>query len=252
MRCDITGCNGLILSTIIDGYERCHQRKLPSMPSHERMIYHPDDSGKDLRWDTDYSDHGQWSMHLELEIWRRDHFGMFLVTLFSFLLFFRYRPSTNGVGTCFYHLWSQSSVGGLSLCARSAKWSSWAVPIGSRTHDFVRLRTQSDCIILLSLFFSLLWFRQPRRSGPKKGDCLTAALNPGRVLAILNNRLAMSLRYPVIIYPLHKHLLSLTSTFATISYNHYMCACEAECWFTCPYPCDDFAALVYTENAQFK
>ena len=28
---------------ITDGYERCRQRKLPSMPSHERKLYHPDD-----------------------------------------------------------------------------------------------------------------------------------------------------------------------------------------------------------------
>ena len=27
----------------IDGYDRCRQRKLPSMPSHERKLYHPDE-----------------------------------------------------------------------------------------------------------------------------------------------------------------------------------------------------------------
>jgi len=31
---------------ITDGYERCQQRMLPVMPSHERKLYHCDDSDK--------------------------------------------------------------------------------------------------------------------------------------------------------------------------------------------------------------
>jgi len=34
---------------ITDGYDRYRQWKLPSMPNHERALYHPDDSDNDLR-----------------------------------------------------------------------------------------------------------------------------------------------------------------------------------------------------------
>jgi hypothetical protein len=47
------------------------------MPSHERKLYHPDDSDNDLRRDTSYGNDSLWSMGLEVEIWRRDHFWMF-------------------------------------------------------------------------------------------------------------------------------------------------------------------------------
>ena len=44
---------------------------------------------------------------------------------------------------------------------------------------------------------------------------VTAAGDPGRVTAILYSRLATSLRSLAIILPIHLHLLSLASTFAT-------------------------------------
>jgi len=47
------------------------------MPSHERKLYYIDDSDNDLRRDTTYGNDGRWSMGLEVEIWRRDHFWMF-------------------------------------------------------------------------------------------------------------------------------------------------------------------------------
>jgi hypothetical protein len=37
---------------MIDGYDRCWQRKPPSMPRHEPKLYHRDDSDNDLRRDT--------------------------------------------------------------------------------------------------------------------------------------------------------------------------------------------------------
>jgi len=43
--------------------------------------------------------------------------------LSSLLLFFGSLPGTNGVGTGFYHLQSQSSGGGFSPCAGSAEQS---------------------------------------------------------------------------------------------------------------------------------
>ena len=57
----------------------------------------------------------------------------------------------------------------------------------------------------------------------------------GRVTAILYSRLATSLRSLAIILPIHLHLLSLASTFATVSYNYHTYAYEAEHRRTCPY-----------------
>jgi len=47
------------------------------MPCHERELYYLDDSDNDLRQDTSYGIDGRWTMGLEVEIWRRDHFWMF-------------------------------------------------------------------------------------------------------------------------------------------------------------------------------
>jgi len=49
------------LTYMIDGYDRCRQRSLPSMPSHERKLY-PHDSHKDLRRDMSYGNDVRWSM----------------------------------------------------------------------------------------------------------------------------------------------------------------------------------------------
>jgi len=54
-------------------------------------------------------------------------------------------------------------------------------------------------------------------------------------MAILYSRLATSLRSLAIILPIHLHLLSLASTFATVSYNYHTYAYEAERRRTCPY-----------------
>jgi hypothetical protein len=81
---------------------------------------------------------------------------------------------------------------------------------------------------------------QPRRSAPKEGDNVTAAGDPGRVIAILYSRLATSLRSLAIILPIHLHLRSLASTFATVSYNYHTYAYEDERRRMCPY--------IYTEK----
>jgi hypothetical protein len=39
------------LTYMIDGYDRCRQQKLPSMPSHERKLYDMTNSDNDLRRD---------------------------------------------------------------------------------------------------------------------------------------------------------------------------------------------------------
>jgi hypothetical protein len=74
------------------------------MPSHERKLYHPDDSDNDLRRDIRATGmDGRRSMGLEVEIWRTG--SLLDVFLFlSSLLFFGSWPGTNGVGTGFYHL----------------------------------------------------------------------------------------------------------------------------------------------------
>jgi len=48
---DIKEYQAMQLTSTIDGYDRCRQRKLPFMPGHEGKLYHPDDSDNDLRRD---------------------------------------------------------------------------------------------------------------------------------------------------------------------------------------------------------
>jgi len=78
-----------------------------------------------------------------------------------------------------------------------------AEPIGSRTYDFVRVRTQHECIILSCLSFALVRFMQPRRSAPQEGDNVTVTHDCGRVTAILYSRLATRRRSLEIILPIH-------------------------------------------------
>jgi hypothetical protein len=85
---------------VTDGYERCRQSKLPSMPTRLRKFYHPDGSDKDLRRDTSYGKDRHWRMGSQVEIWRWDHFWMLLL-LSSLLLLCGSRPSTHGVGMGF-------------------------------------------------------------------------------------------------------------------------------------------------------
>jgi len=87
----------------IDGYDRCRQRKLKSMPRHKRKLYYLDDPDNDLRRDTSYGNAGGWSMGLAVEISRRDHFWMFSwfsVLFFSSWISARYKWRRHG----FYHL----------------------------------------------------------------------------------------------------------------------------------------------------
>jgi hypothetical protein len=73
------------LPYMIDAYDRCQQRKLPSMPSHERKLYHHDDSDHDLHRDMSYWNDGRWSMGSVTKSRYRDGitFRYFLVSLFS-------------------------------------------------------------------------------------------------------------------------------------------------------------------------
>jgi len=93
---------------------------------------------------------------------------------------------------------------------------------------------------------------QPRRSAPKERDNVTAARDPGRVMAILYSRLAASLRSLAIILPIHLHLLSLASTFATVSCNYHTYAYEAERRRTCPDTKAEWDADTCSEHFRYR
>jgi len=116
----------------------------------------------------------------EVEIWRTGSLLDFFLFLSSLLLFFGSRHPTNGVGTGFFHLWSQSSGGGVSTCAESAErlplsctkrlWNLWVCTIaylGWLIHS------------LFPFPFLVYWLWQPRRSGPKERENITAARDQG-------------------------------------------------------------------------
>jgi len=103
------------LTYTIDDYRRLRPMPAAEAPidaeSRAEALYHRDDSANDLRQDIRATAmDGRWSMSLEAavrRIWKQfRRFLLFLCfLLFSSLhLFFGFRPSTNGVGTGFYHL----------------------------------------------------------------------------------------------------------------------------------------------------
>ena len=71
-------------------------------------------------------------------------------------------------------------------------------------------------------------------------------------MAILYSRLATSLRSPAIFLLIHLPLLSLASTFATISYNYNTYAYEAERRRTCPYTIIAFSVNRYVSLTGFR
>jgi len=93
------------LTYTIDTYDRCWQRKLPSLLNHKRILYHLAHSHNDLRQHIQAMGvDGLRSMCLELEIWRTGSLLDGFLFLSSLLLFFGYWPGTNGVGIGFCHL----------------------------------------------------------------------------------------------------------------------------------------------------
>jgi len=77
-------------------------------------------------------------------------------------------------------------------------------------------------------------------------------VTPGRVTAILYSRLATSLGSLAIILPIHLHLLSLASTFATVAYNYHTYAYEAKHRRTCPYTIITFSVNRYVSLTGFR
>ena len=134
---------------MIEGYEWCRQRTLPSMTSHERMLYQPDDSDDGLRQDTSYGNDGHWSMVRKWRYGWWDHFWMF--SCWSLVFFSsldlgpvqmasaRVLPPTNG--------------GGVSPCAGSANRLPCAVLIGKGTYWLVPIRSLNVSLIVSFLSF---------------------------------------------------------------------------------------------------
>jgi len=125
------------LPYMIDVYNRCQQRKVPSIASHEWKLYHPEDADKYLQQDgtifecgtgspvgcyprLELKEQRNWGLRLgsggneSIEFWNSgleesnqsgvSVFCFFSSLLFSILCYFRSRPSTNGIGTVFYRL----------------------------------------------------------------------------------------------------------------------------------------------------
>jgi len=206
------------LTYTIDGYDRCRQLKLPSMPSHERKFYHPDEFRP---WPmpryTSYECGTEWQVgwcsSSGVEI--RRNWGPRLGSGGKGSIQFRNSglEVSYQLGVpffCFTFLFSS-----LSLCHTSLllwvsapyKWhrhgfyhlpisvnGSWSFPV----RQILRKVTLSGTDRLWDLwvrtiayvgwlfhslfpFSSPLWYRlwQPRRSAPKEGDNVTAARDPG-------------------------------------------------------------------------
>ena len=226
--------NGHIWLMITDGYKRCRQGKLPSMPSHERRLAHPD---KFQQWPTprypSYKCSTGWlvgcCMNSAVEI-RRNwgprlgsgrnesivsesgtegmlSIGHFFWCLFSSLL---HTSLLLWISACyerrrhgFYHL--PISVAGRwrfpgHRIHRRAIVQSWSVAGLFTLYEYVRGMVV-EWFPLLSL--SLIRFMQPGRSAPEEVDNAMAALDPSWVMAILSSQPATSLRSLVIILPIY-------------------------------------------------
>jgi len=151
-----------------DGYDRCREQKLPSMPSHERQLYHPYEF---QQWPTQrytsYECGTGWllgcCMGSGVEKWRNwgprlgsraelsiEHSSLLFSSLVISILcyFFGSRPGINDFGTGFTTSGSQSMGGGVSPGAGYAARAPWAGLIGSWTFEFVRVRMRYDCAML--------------------------------------------------------------------------------------------------------
>jgi len=147
-------------------------------------------------------------------------FCFFSCLLFSILLyFFGSRPSTNGVGTGFDHL------------RITAKWR-WSFPVRRIRRKVTRsgtdrlwhlwVRTITYAAGLFNASFSFIFpfllygICSPGGRRLKRGIMERRHVTRGRVTAISYSRLARSLRSLAITLPIHQHLMSLASTFATV------------------------------------
>jgi len=131
------------------------QQKLPSIRGHERKLSTTlMDSDDDLRRDTNYGSDGHWSMVMKWRSGGRDHFWMFLVSLFS--------PSLLWISA--RYKWRQH---GFKPPSESIK-RRWNFPLShirrkvvfELYQSVVRLMGSYDCVrkIIVSFFVSLSFF----------------------------------------------------------------------------------------------
>jgi len=132
------------LTYTIDVYDQWRQRKLPSMPNYERMLYHLDDSDNVWRRDIRATGmDGRWSTG-SVRKWRyggRDHFGMF--SCFSLLFFSSLDLGPVQMASAWVFTTFGVSQGEVDF-PRAPDLSNGrhqAVPIGCGTYGFVRLCT---------------------------------------------------------------------------------------------------------------
>ena len=118
MSINATRLHAMKLTYTIDSYDRCRQRKLPSMPSHEQKLHHPDNSDNDLRRDiqaTGMMVVGGWVR--KLRYGDGITFGCFVVSLFSSSLLWitaQYKWHQRG-------FLPPANAGGVSPCTGSAE-----------------------------------------------------------------------------------------------------------------------------------
>jgi len=118
MSINATRLHATQLTYTIDSYDRCRQPKLPSMPSHEPKLYHPDNFNNDLCRDiraTGMMVIGAWVRKSRYGVGIT--FGCFLVSLFSsFLLWITARYKW-----CRHGFLPPANGGGVSPCTGSAE-----------------------------------------------------------------------------------------------------------------------------------
>jgi len=133
-------------------------------------------------------------MGSEVEIWRMGSLlDVFMCLLFSsLLLFFGYRPGTNGINTGLYPL---SMVLQFRCALGQPKSGHWAVPISSGIYDFVQVHTWQQCVMLPSYSFPFLLYSLCNPGGLrlKRGIIFWRHMTPDWVTAILYSQLATRL-----------------------------------------------------------
>jgi len=206
---------------------------LRSIPSCARRIYHPAHCDNDLWQDMSYRNDDLWSLGLEVEIWRHDYFSMF--SCFS-LLFFSYLdlgPVQMVLAWVFTTFRGSHVEVDFSYVPDLPKGHPEGIDRlrDIWVHIIVYMEQLIDCFLTISCVSYSCMVMQPGRYAPQEGDNVTARLHetcPGPGNAISYSRLATSHRSLVIILPIHLHLLSLESTFATIStQGQYVCLCSS-------------------------
>jgi len=219
---------------ITDGYIRCLQGKLLSLPSHKLKLYHHDNFNTAIRRDTRYWSDGCWSMVLVRKLRYGDGitFRCYLVSLFSSLLWnsawYKWRqhrllPPVNGCGVSLWAICAERSPLCWTNCYRDLSFRKSAYAAGMYNASFPYLS------------FSNLRCMQPRRCAPTEWDNVMVTGDCGQEMATPYRWLATRRRSLVIIWPIHIYFPSLQSTCAPVYNIYHASAYMAERCHTCRY-----------------